>query len=62
MGFTWERRCCAGGWLSRLDVNTCHRRMHKSVYYYCVAVAHILSIQGTHKSTKVVPNELNKGG
>ena len=29
MGLTWKRWCCAGGWLRRLDVNTCHRRIYE---------------------------------
>ena len=44
-----------GGWLSRLDVNTCHRQVYKLVYNYRVAVALVLSLQDRHESTTVVP-------
>ena len=28
-----ERWCCVGGWLSRLDMDTCHRRIYTPLYY-----------------------------
>ena len=62
MGLIRERWCCAGRWLSRLDVYTCHRRIYEPVYYFCALVAHILSLPDKHESTKLVPSELNKRG
>ena len=47
MGLTRERGGCAGRWLSRLDVNACHRRIYKPAYYYCTLVAHILGTKDT---------------
>ena len=45
-----------GSWLSRLDMNT-RQTSIKPMYYDCVAVAHILSLQDRHESTPVVSIE-----
>ena len=58
MGLTRESWCCAGGRLSRLDMNT--QTSIKPVCYYKIVVAHILSLQGRHESTTVVHIELTK--
>ena len=43
-------------------MNTRHRLIYKPVYYYRVAVAHMLSLQDRHASITVVPIELSKRG
>ena len=49
--------------MSKVDSNTCHKRIYKPVNYYRVAVAPILSLQDRHESTtKWFPTTEQKGG
>ena len=42
-------------------MNTCQTSI-KPIYYYSVAVAHILGLQDQHEITALVPSELIKSG
>ena len=44
MGLTRERGCCTGD-VGRLDVNTHHKRVYITIYYYIIDVVHILGLR-----------------
>ena len=60
MGLTRERWCCAGRWLSRLDMNTCQTSI---TYQYIIIVLWYSpsSVPNILEITTVVPSELLKG-
>ena len=47
MGLKQERWNWACHWFSRLDVNTCHIRTYKPVYFWCISVIPILGTKAT---------------
>ena len=55
MGLTRERWCCAGCWLSRLDMmNTCQTSIKSSILLKCC--------RSPHLESTLIPSELIKGG
>ena len=60
MGLILKRWHCAGGWLSRLDMNTCQTSI-KPVCYRFTSVILILGTKGTVHHNSGSATELNEG-
>ena len=61
MGLTRERWCCARGWLSRLDMNTCQTSMKTDILLLlCLGSPHLGYER--HVNTTMVHKRTNQRG
>ena len=60
MGLTRERWCCAGGWLSKLDMNTCQTDIKTGILL--MYLGNLDPGYQRNNTPRVVPSGLNRGG